>query len=144
MVARGRSTKEMTMASSNEDLIRRGYAAFGAGDMDTLTSLMAEDVVHAIPGNNRFTGEHKGTDELTALYNQLFVVSGGTYAARLLSVEEVSPGTVVSRHRGTAEREGRTLDTEETLTFTIRDGKITRIDSSFSPEDEAAEDAFWG
>lgn len=131
------------MASSNEDLVRRGYAAFGAGDMDTLMSLMAPDVVHTIPGNNRFTGEHKGTDELMRLYGELFTVSGGTYAAQLLSVEETAPGTVVSRHRGTAQREGRTLNTEETLTFTIENGMITRIESSFSPEDEAAEDAFW-
>lgn len=131
------------MASSNEDLVRRGYEAFGTGDMDTLMSLMAPDVVHAIPGNNRFTGEHKGTDELMRLYGELFTVSGGTYSAQLLSVEEISPGTVVSRHRGTAQREGRTLDTEETLTFTIANGKVTRIDSSFSPEDEANEDAFW-
>jgi hypothetical protein len=32
---------------------------------------------------------------------------------------------------------------KETLTFTVEDGKITRIESSFSPEDEAAEDGFW-
>ena len=39
------------MASSNEDLVRRGYEAFGAGDMATLASLMANDVVHVIPGD---------------------------------------------------------------------------------------------
>ena len=131
------------MASSNEDLVRRGYEAFGAGDMATLTSLMASDVVHEIPGNNRFTGEHKGHDELQALYGDLFSTSDGTFRAELLSIEETSPGQVVSRHRSSAQREGRQLDTEETLTFTVEDGKITRIVSSFSPEDEAAEDEFW-
>lgn len=131
------------MASSNEDLVRRGYEAFEAGDMATLTSLMAGDVVHAIPGNNRFTGEHKGSDEIQSLYAELFSVSGGTYRAELLSVEETAPGQVVSRHRASAQRDGRHLDTEETLTFTIEDGLITRIESSFSPEDEATEDEFW-
>jgi uncharacterized protein len=133
----------MAMASSNEDLVRRGYAAFGTGDMAALTALMADDVVHVIPGNNPLTGEHKGTDELMALYGQLFSLSGGTYQADLVSIEEVGPDQVVARHRGTAQREGRTLDTEETLTFTVEDGRITRIESSFSPQDEAVEDAFW-
>ena len=71
------------MTLSNEALIRQGYEAFGAGDLDTLSSLMADDVVHAIPGNNRFTGEHKGRDALMDLYTELFTVSGGTYPADL-------------------------------------------------------------
>jgi uncharacterized protein len=132
------------MTQANEDLIRRGYQAFGEGDMDTLRSLMADDVVHVIPGNNRLTGEHKGHDALMDLYGQLFQVSGGTYRADLVNIESRGDNQVVSTHRGTAQREGRTLDTTETLTFTIEDGLITRIESSFSPEDEATEDAFWG
>jgi len=132
------------MTQANEDLIRRGYQAFGEGDLDTLKSMMSPDVVHEVPGNNRFTGEHKGPDELMDLYGRLFDVSGGTYNADLLSIESRDDNTVVSTHRGTAQREGAGLDTTEVLTFTVQDGKITRIVSSFSPEDEAAEDAFWG
>jgi ketosteroid isomerase-like protein len=130
--------------AQNEDLVRRGYEAFGAGDMETLNSLMADDVVHTIPGNNRFTGEHKGRDELMTLYSELFRVSGGTYRADLVSIEERGDNQVVAVHHGTAERDGRKLDTNETLTFTIEGSKITRIESSFSPADEAVEDAFWG
>lgn len=131
------------MAQSNEALIRRGYQAFGAGDLDTLRSLMADDVVHVIPGENRFSGEHKGSDALMDMYTELFTLSGGTFQADLKSVEERGDHQVVSVHQSTAQREGRTLDSTETLTFTVEDGQITRIESSFSPEDEAAEDAFW-
>lgn len=136
-------TKEQAMAQSNEELIRRGYQAFGAGDLDTLSSLMAHDVVHAIPGNNRFSGEHKGREAVLDLYRQIHEESGGTYRADLRSVSARGDHQVMSVHRGTAQREGRTLDTTETLTFTIEDGVITHIESSFSPEDEVAEDAFW-
>jgi uncharacterized protein len=136
--------KEKAMAHPNEVLIRRGYEAFGAGDLDTLSSLMADDVVHVIPGNNRFTGEHKGRDAVLDLYGQLFEQSGGTYRADLKSVDARGDQQVVSVHRGTAQREGRTLDATEFLTFTVENGMITRIESSFSPADEAAEDAFWG
>src|SRR6266508_6034743 len=105
MVGGGRFRKEKPMAQSNEDLIRQGYAAFGAGDLETLSSLMADDVVHEIPGNNRFTGEHKGRDALMDLYGGLFEASGGTYKADVVSVQERGPNEVVAVHRGTAQRE---------------------------------------
>jgi uncharacterized protein (TIGR02246 family) len=132
------------VAHANEDLIRRAYKAFGEGDMDTLRSLMTDDVVHVIPGDNRFTGEHKGKEAVFAFYGALFDVSGGTYNADLQTVEAKGDDTVVSTHRGTANHGGRTLDTTETLTFTIKGGKISKLVSSFTPEDEKAEDAFWG
>ncbi len=131
------------MAQSNEDLIRRGYEAFGAGDLETLSSLMADDVVHVVPGNNRFTGEHKGREACLTMYGELFAASGGTYRADLETIEARGRDQVVSVHHATAQREGATLDTRETLTFTVENGEITRIESSFNPEDEAAEDAFW-
>jgi ketosteroid isomerase-like protein len=70
------------MAHANEDLVRKGYKAFGEGDMDTLRSLFAPDAVHVA-----------------------------------------------------------TLDQDETLTFTISGGKITRLVEKHS--DQAAYDAFW-
>jgi uncharacterized protein (TIGR02246 family) len=132
------------MAHANEDLIRRAYKAFGEGDVDTLLSFMTDDVVHVIPGDNRFTGEHKGKEALAAFYGALFDASGGTYNADLQTIEAKGDDTVVSTHRGTANHAGKTLDTTETLTFTITGGKISKLVSSFSPEDEKAEDAFWG
>jgi ketosteroid isomerase-like protein len=39
------------MAHPNEDLLRRGYQAFSTGDMDTVLSLMADDIAwHLGPG----------------------------------------------------------------------------------------------
>jgi uncharacterized protein len=132
------------MPGANEDIVRQGYKAFGEGDMEALGSLMTDDVVHVNPGNNRFTGEHKGKDAVFAFYGGLMEASGGTYNAELQSVEEQGDDTVVSKHRGTAQRGDQKMDTTEILTFTIKNGKITKLVSSFSPEDEKAEDAFWG
>jgi uncharacterized protein len=132
------------MAGANEDLVRRGYKAFGEGDMDTLGSLMTDDVSHVVPGDNRFTGEHKGKDAVFGYYGALMETSGGTYQAELQSIEEKGGEKVVSKHRGTAQRGDQKMDTTEILTFTIKGGKITKLVSSFSPEDEKAEDEFWG
>ena len=48
------------MADSKEDIIRRGYKAFGEGDMETFRSIYTPDVVQNQPGKNQLSGEHTG------------------------------------------------------------------------------------
>ena len=84
------------MAESKEDIIRRGYKAFGEGDMDTFrSSIYTPDVVQHMPGSNQISGEHKGVDNVLGLYGQLFELSGGTFAVDLESVK--TQGDKVSR-----------------------------------------------
>lgn len=131
------------MANDNEGLVRKGYEAFGRGDMDTLAQLMADDVVHTFPGTNQVSGEHKGRDAAFAMYGKLFELSGGTFRADLRSATAKGDDTVVAKHGHVAERDGKTIDVEETLTFTIEDGQMTRLESSFQGGDQAAVDDFW-
>ena len=49
---------------------------------------------------------------------------------------------IVSVHHAKAEREGKTLDADETIEFTFSGDKISRLDLRYA--DQAAEDAFWG
>jgi ketosteroid isomerase-like protein len=128
------------MAHPNEEIVRQGYKAFGEGDMDTLRTLYAPDAVHQATGNNPLSGEHKG-DEIFGYYGQLFERSNGTFAAELKSTKAEGDDTVVATHRNKGQRGGKTLDQDETLTFTISGGKITRIVEEHS--DAAAYDAFW-
>lgn len=129
------------MADANEQIVRDGYDAFGTGDMEKLSSLFNPDIVHHVPGNNQLTGEYKGIDNVLGLYGKLFELTGGNFSADLQSVK-VDGDTVTSVHRNKGEHDGRTLDSDTSLVFTITDGKITRIDEQ--PSDQAAEDAFWG
>ena len=129
------------MADSKEDTIRRGYKAFGEGDMETLGSLYAPDVVQRQPGNNQTSGEHKGVDSVLGLYGQLFELSGGTFSVELTSVK-TQGDKVVTVHHAKGAREGKTLDADETIEFTFSGDKISRLDVGYA--DEAAEDAFWG
>lgn len=129
------------MAHANEDLVRKGYAAFSSGDMETLGSIMTPDVVHAVPGNNLTSGEHTGQVDVFAMYGQLFELSGGTVQVDVQDVTVKGDDKVVANHRSQATRGDQSLDVIQTLEFTIADGKITRIDESSS--DLAAEDAFW-
>jgi ketosteroid isomerase-like protein len=129
------------MADSQEDIIRRGYQAFGEGDMEHFRSIYTPDVVQHQAGNNQTSGDHKGLDNVLALYGQLFELSGGTFVAELKSVK-AEGDKVVSVHHATAEREGKTLDTDESIEFTFSGDKISRLDLTYA--DQAAEDAFWG
>jgi len=129
------------MAHANEEIVRQGYKAFSEGDMDTLRSLFAPDAVHRATGNNPLSGDYTGVDEILGYYGQLFELSDGTFTAELKTVRVEGDDTAVSTHRDKGVRAGKTLDQDETLTFTILDGKITRIVEDHS--DPAAYDAFW-
>jgi hypothetical protein len=128
------------MADSKEDTIRRGYKAFSEGDMDTLGSLYTDDVAQSMPGKNQLAGEHKGRENVIGLYGKMFELSGGTFAVDLKSVK-AEGDKVVSVHRSTGEREGKTLDADESIAFTFAGDKISRLDITYT--DEAAADAFW-
>src|SRR6202008_3465410 len=63
------TTKGVLMgAADNASRVRKGYAAFNAGDVATLVDLFAEDIVWHFPGQNKLSGDHIGRDAaLTAL-----------------------------------------------------------------------------
>ena len=114
--------------SANEDTVRKGYEAFGRGDMDTLRSLMTPDVVQSVPGNTPVSGEHKGVDNVLGYYGQLFELTGGTLKADLQSVTDDGPDKVLAVHRLTAQRGDKSYDETEKLHFTLSGGKISRLD----------------
>ena len=114
--------------STNEDTVRRGYEAFGRGDMDTLRSLMTPDVIQSVPGNTPVSGEHKGVDAVLGYYAKLAEMTGGTLKADLESVKDEGPDKVLAVHRLTAQRDGKSYDEEEQLHFTLSGGKISRLD----------------
>lgn len=129
------------MAHPNEDIVRQGYKAFGEGDMDTLRSLFAPDAVHVATGNNPLSAEYKGIDEVLGYYGKLFEFSDGTFSAELKSTRAEGDDKVVATHHDKAQRGDKTLDQDETLTFTLSGGKIMRLEENHS--DQAAYDAFW-
>jgi len=126
---------------ANEDTVRRGYEAFGRGDMDTLRSIMTPDVVQSVPGTSQVSGDHRGVDNVLGYYGTLFELTGGTLKADLQSVKEEGAGKVLAVHHLTAQRDGKSYDQNETLTFTLTGGKISRLDESHP--DQAAFDSFF-
>jgi ketosteroid isomerase-like protein len=128
------------MAHPNEDLVRRGFAAFGTGDIATLRELLADDVIWHVGGRSPITGDYKGIDEVLGFFAQLAERAGGTFRVDvhdLLANDE----HVVALVKGTAERDGKTLNDNGAQVFHVQGGKVT--EEWFHAGDQYASDEFW-
>lgn len=124
----------------NVALVRRGYEAFSAGDMDALAEVMDENVIWHAPGNNPTSGDYKGRDETFAYYARIGEMSEGTLKVEVHDIV-ANDEHAVGMHRDTATRGGKSLDTNEILVFHIRDGKVVEGWEAYI--DQAAVDEFW-
>lgn len=124
----------------NADLVRRGYTAFSAGDMATLTEVFAEDAAWKVPGSSRMSGEKRGRDAILAFFGELMTASDGTFT---VTPKDVIAGQehTIGLHHNHAERNNKTDDQDVVLVFTIRDGRVTAVQEFF--EDTTASDDFW-
>jgi ketosteroid isomerase-like protein len=128
------------MSHPNEDLIRKGYAAFLSGDMATLNDLFADDIVWHAPGRNPLAGTYRGKEEVLAFFQKVFEMTGGTFKLDIHAVLADDKHAVVLA-RATAERAGKKLDDNSVQVFHISDGKVT--EQWLHPGDVYAGDEFW-
>ena len=128
------------MAHPNEELIRRGYDAFMAGDMDTLNEFFADNIVWHAPGRNQLSGDHRGKEQVFAVFAKLGELTGGTFRLEIHDVLANDEHAVVLA-RSMAERGGKRLDDNGVQVFHIQDGKIT--EQWLHPGDTYAGDEFF-
>ena len=55
-------------AQEDAELVRRGYEAFIAGDMEWLNEHLHENVVWHVPGNNLTSGDYRGREDVLAFF----------------------------------------------------------------------------
>jgi ketosteroid isomerase-like protein len=122
-------------------LVRRGYDAFNARDMDTLREIMSHDVVQHVPGSSQVAGAYKGIDAVLGYYAKLGELTGGTFTANLVDVYGDGQGHVTAVHQITASRNGNTMITRGSILFTFLGDRATDLVQMHA--DLAADDAFW-
>jgi len=127
-------------AQEDMTILRRGYEAFNAGDMDTFKEILAEDAVWRIGGSGGLSGEKRGRDAILGYFGELGARSNGSIK---VNVEDLALGDryAIGIHTTHAQRDGKSLDQREILVFTISDGKI-REAFEFA-EDSAGLAHFW-
>lgn len=114
------------MAHPNEDAIRRGFAAFAAGDLEQVSSLLAPDVTWHAPGRHALAGDHRGRDRVIALLTGVSEMTGGTIRHEIHDVlVNDEHAVVLSRMHG--ERGGRSVHDNHVLVFHMRDGLVTEV-----------------
>ena len=106
----------MSEQDQNIEVVKKGYEAFMAGDMETLMSLLDDNIEWIQPGQSAVSGTYHGKGEL------------GDYISRL-----AEKSTTVSPHRFIADGDTVVVLSETTSggeksqdvdVFTLRDGKL--------------------
>ena len=128
-------------ADLNADVVRRGYAAFNADDLETLAGLLDESAGWHTPGRSPIAGDYVGRDAVLGQLSRYGGETGGTFRAELLDVAAAEDGRVFGIHRTTAERGGRRLDVGCCIVFEIRGGTI--VDGREHFFDLHAWEGFW-
>lgn len=116
------------------------YAAFGAGDMATLSNLFADDIVWHSGGDNILSGDYVGKEAVFGLFGQLAQETGGSFKNEIhdiLANGEHGVALVTS----TATRGESALNSRAVHVFHMSDGKLAEFWNF--PEDPAHVDDFW-
>ena len=106
------------MSDQNIEIVKRGYEAFSAGDVETVMSLMDDTIEWVQPGESTISGTYHGKGEFgqylqlmaakaTEVKPQRFIADGDM----VVVLTDVTAGT----------ESGQDADV-----FTVRDGKIVR------------------
>lgn len=128
------------MGHPNEALLRKGYEAFSKGDLDTVRTIFADDIVWHVGGRSPLAGNYKGIDEVFGFFGKTIELSGGTLKLEIhdiLANDEHAVALVSSR----AERGGKRLADNGAHIFHVKDGKV--IEFWAHPQDAYADDEFW-
>jgi hypothetical protein len=124
----------------NVELVRRGYAAFAAGDMATVSELFADDIVWHWPGRSALSGDHVGKEAVFRMFAKLAEMAVLRQEIHDVLANDEHAVVLVRNH---AERsDGRTFDDRQAHVWHVRDGKAVEC-WMMGEGDQAAADAFW-
>jgi hypothetical protein len=126
--------------SENIASVKRGFEAFRAGDMATLTELFEPNVHWLAEKTGVLQGEYKGRDALFASFAQLGQETGGTFSAKPLAFAATGDQVYVNV-LASGKRKGHELAQDEVLIFTLRGGHVHEV--RLFVRDHAAAERFW-
>jgi len=114
------------MENAYESLIRRAYQDFESGDLDLLSTVMAQDVVWHEPGRSSLAGDYKGPEAVLGFLRRLKEQSDGTFNIEILEVVS-EPERAVVFQRETARRGTNVLDVIAAVDFEVHHSRITEV-----------------
>ena len=121
-------------------LAKKGYEAFRAGDLATLSEVFADEVVFHVPGKSILANSYQGKAATFGYFGKLVELTNGAFKVESLNIF-VSDDQVAMLDRIVAERNGKTLDTQLVLVLKVRNGQFVEGWDHFADLD--AWDEFW-
>jgi ketosteroid isomerase-like protein len=123
----------MKMESDTEkkEIAKTFLTALRSRDWDMLRILMTEDIVWSLPGESLISGEARGTDAVLQRA-QTIVRFGVTFTLKHILIGQ--SGVALSLNN-TAKRNTLNLDQHLATICSLRDGRISRIDTYLSDVD---------
>ncbi|KIC28928.1 MULTISPECIES: ketosteroid isomerase-related protein [unclassified Leisingera] len=126
------------------DTIARYFAAFNAGDTDTMLDCLDEQIAHHVNEGKIRVGKEKFAEfcahmdrcykeELTDMV--IFSAEGGSRAA----AEFIVNGTYLATDEGLPEAKGQTYRLPAGSFFELKDGKISRVTTYYNLADWIAQ-----
>jgi uncharacterized protein len=109
---------DMSQEEQNIDVIKKGYAAFAAGDIETVMSLIDDNIAWVHPGESAISGTYRGKGELAQYFARLAGQSATATPRRFRA-----DGHVVVALTDVTFGDERGQDAD---VFTLRDGKAVR------------------
>lgn len=125
---------------SNLELMQAGYKAFGEGDMATLSTLMADDIVWHVAGDNPLSGDYSGKEAVFGFFARIVEETGGTFN---LDIHDILANQehAVALVNQSAQRGSKTLRGRSVHIAHLEEGKLTEFWAM--NDDQAAFDRFW-
>jgi len=125
----------------NVERARRGYAAFGSGDLATLSELIADDAVWHAQGVGPLSGDYHGRDQIFGFFGRLAEETGGTFRLDVHDILANDEHTAVLATL-TASRNGKSIEVPVVnVSHNDGNGRITEFWTS-TTDPQAALD-FW-
>ena len=127
------------MSHPNEDLMRTGYAAFGAGDVPGVLAILDPGITWTAGDHNALTSVSHGHDEVVAFLTKLFEVTGGSFTLDVQRIVADDTGAVVVSNAA-ATRDGVAHSWVITHVWEITNGLATSL-SIFSNDGQTMDTA---
>ncbi|KOX19629.1 nuclear transport factor 2 family protein [Nocardiopsis sp. NRRL B-16309] len=123
-------------------VVRRYFDALAAQDFATVAAVFADDIVWHQPGDNRFSGTHRGSAAVNEMIGGMMTASEGTFELSVTGEPMANGALVAAPVHFTGRREHARMAMDGTDLLRIEGDRIAEV-WLFSA-DPRAEDAFWG
>ncbi len=127
---------------NNIEIAKSYIKAIQTGDQVTLGSLISPEVIWHQPGNNQFSGTHRGMAVVGPMLGKMMEVSQGTFAITRADHFMANGDWVAITIEFAGQANGLKLEQPGVDLIRIEGGKIVEV-RLFS-SDPAQEDGFWG